>query len=298
MVERKTAGERIFTVFNTILLVFLSLIMLYPMVYEIFVSLSDPIALSKHRGILLSPQGFSTYAYSWVMGKAEVWTGYKNTLFTIVVGLCFNLTLTAIGAYFLTRKNALWHKPVMVLILITMYFSGGLIPTYLVVNNLHLTNTFWAMIIPGAISIYNVIITRTYFINSIPKSLEEAAELDGANTFQLLIKVVLPLSKPILAVIGLYYAVGHWNDFYTALIYINDKSLLPLQSFLRDLLMSNKMSMANMQGLDAAAMEAKMQLAQTLKYSVIIVSTVPVLCIYPFIQKHFVKGVMIGSVKG
>ena len=123
MVERKTAGERIFTVFNTILLVFLSLIMLYPMVYEIFVSLSDPIALSKHRGILLSPQGFSTYAYSWVMGKAEVWTGYKNTLFTIVVGLCFNLTLTAIGAYFLTRKNALWHKPVMVLILITMYFS-------------------------------------------------------------------------------------------------------------------------------------------------------------------------------
>ena len=175
-------------------------------------------------------------------------------------------------------------KPVMILILITMYFSGGLIPTYLVVNNLHLTNTFWAMIIPGAISIYNVIITRTYFINSIPKSLEEAAELDGANTFQLLIKVVLPLSKPILAVIGLYYAVGHWNDFYTALIYINDKSLLPLQSFLRDLLMSNKMSMANMQGLDAAAMEAKMQLAQTLKYSVIIVSTVPVLCIYPFIQ--------------
>lgn len=185
----------------------------------------------------------------------------------------------------------------MFFFMLTMYFSGGLIPTYLVVNNLHLTNTFWAMIIPGAISIYNVIITRTYFINSIPKSLEEAAELDGANTFQLLIKVVLPLSKPILAVIGLYYAVGHWNDFYTGLIYINDKSLLPLQSFLRDLLMSNKMSMANMQGLDAAAMEAKMQLAQTLKYSVIIVSTVPVLCIYPFIQKYFVKGVMIGSVK-
>ena len=179
-----------------------------------------------------------------------------------------------------------------------MYFSGGLIPTYLVVSKMHLLNTPWAMMIPGAVSIYNVIITRTYFVNSIPSSLQEAAELDGANTFQFLMKIVLPLSKPIIAVIALYYAVGHWNDFFTALIYLNDKELMPLQSFLRDLLMSNKMSLNNMQGLDAAQAEAKMQLSQTLKYSAIIVSTVPVLCIYPVIQKYFVKGVMIGSVKG
>ena len=186
----------------------------------------------------------------------------------------------------------------MFIFMLTMYFSGGLIPTYLVVSKMHLLNTPWAMMIPGAVSIYNVIITRTYFVNSIPSSLQEAAELDGANTFQFLMKIVLPLSKPIIAVIALYYAVGHWNDFFTALIYLNDKELMPLQSFLRDLLMSNKMSLNNMQGLDAAQAEAKMQLSQTLKYSAIIVSTVPVLCIYPFIQKYFVKGVMIGSVKG
>jgi putative aldouronate transport system permease protein len=186
----------------------------------------------------------------------------------------------------------------MFMFMLTMYFGGGLIPTYLVVNKLNLVNTPWAMIIPSAVSIYNVIITRTYFINSIPSSLQEAAELDGANSFKFLVKIVLPLSKPILAVIGLYYAVGHWNDFFSALIYINDKNLMPLQSFLRDLLMTNKMSLSNLQGLDAAQTEARMQLAQTLKYSAIIVSTVPVLCIYPFIQKYFVKGVMIGSVKG
>lgn len=192
MVERKTAGERIFTVFNTILLVFLSLIMLYPMVYEIFVSLSDPIALSKHRGILLSPQGFSTYAYSWVMGKAEVWTGYKNTLFTIVVGLCFNLTLTAIGAYFLTRKNALWYKPVMVLILITMYFSGGMVPSFLLVRTLGMYDTLWSIIIPGAISTYNMILLRSYFA-TIPESLVESVFIDGGSHGTILFKIFIPM---------------------------------------------------------------------------------------------------------
>ena len=217
--------------------------------------------------------------------KAVIWTDTIQML--VVIGGVILVVFTAINGTELGFFETLAEAK-----------ATGKLNTLDFSTDVTLTNTFWAMIIPGAISIYNVIITRTYFINSIPKSLEEAAELDGANTFQLLIKVVLPLSKPILAVIGLYYAVGHWNDFYTALIYINDKSLLPLQSFLRDLLMSNKMSMANMQGLDAAAMEAKMQLAQTLKYSVIIVSTVPVLCIYPFIQKYFVKGVMLGSLKG
>lgn len=182
--------------------------------------------------------------------------------------------------------------------MLTMYFGGGLIPTYLVVSKLGIIDTIWAMIIPGACSIYNVIITRTYFINSIPESLKEAADLDGANSLQILLKIVLPLSKPIIAVVGLYYAVGHWNDYFTALIYINDTDLLPLQSFLRDLLLTNKLTADNLAGMDAATAEAKLHLAQTLKYSAIIVSSVPVLCIYPFIQKYFVKGVMIGSVKG
>ena len=215
-----------------------------------------------------------------------------------MVGTFINLVMTICAAYPLSRKDFVPRNFLMFIFMLTMYFSGGLIPTYLVVSKMHLLNTPWAMMIPGAVSIYNVIITRTYFVNSIPSSLQEAAELDGANTFQFLMKIVLPLSKPIIAVIALYYAVGHWNDFFTALIYLNDKELMPLQSFLRDLLMSNKMSLNNMQGLDAAQAEAKMQLSQTLKYSAIIVSTVPVLCIYPFIQKYFVKGVMIGSVKG
>ena len=296
---KRTKGEKIFAVFNYIGMVLLSLIFLIPVWHVLMGSLSDPLKISAHTGIILYPLGEATLGgYKLVMQNNFILRSYANTILVVVASTGLGTFLTILASYVMSVKGLYWKKPFNFLITFTMIFNGGLIPTYLVVNNLHLTNTVWAMIIPGAVSIYNVIITRTYFVNSITKSLEEAAELDGANTLQLLIKVVLPLSKPILAVIGLYYAVGHWNDFYTALLYINKKNLLPLQSFLRDLLMSNKMSMANMQGLDAAAMEAKMQLSQTLKYSVIIVSTIPVLCIYPFIQKYFVKGVMIGSVKG
>ncbi|MFR8088908.1 MAG: carbohydrate ABC transporter permease [Lachnospirales bacterium] len=291
MVERKTAGERIFTVFNTILLVFLSLIMLYPMVYEIFVSLSDPIALSKHRGILLSPQGFSTYAYSWVMGKAEVWTGYKNTLFTIVVGLCFNLTLTAIGAYFLTRKNALWHKPVMVLILITMYFSGGMVPSFLLVRTLGMYDTLWSIIIPGAISTYNMILLRSYFA-TIPESLVESVFIDGGSHGTILFKIFIPLSLPAMAVMVLYYGVGHWNTYFNAMIYLQDRSKWTLQLILKDMLIQGS-------NLDVDEQDAEyQQVVESIKGAMVIVSTVPILCIYPFLQKYFVGGIMIGSLKG
>ncbi len=179
-----------------------------------------------------------------------------------------------------------------------MYFSGGLIPTYLVVNRLGLIDTVWAMVIPNAISVFNIIITRTYFMNSIPEELREAAQLDGAGNMQYLFRVVLPLSKPILAVIGLFYAVGHWNDFYSALIYINSQQLLPLQSVLRKLLLTTQMTLQISSSMSPDEIMRKTQLAQTLKYSSIIVSTVPVLCLYPLVQKHFVKGIMIGSVKG
>ena len=291
MVERKTAGERIFTVFNTILLVFLSLIMLYPMVYEIFVSLSDPIALSKHRGILLSPQGFSTYAYSWVMGKAEVWTGYKNTLFTIVVGLCFNLTLTAIGGYFLTRKNALWHKPVMVLILITMYFSGGMVPSFLLVRTLGMYDTLWSIIIPGAISTYNMILLRSYFA-TIPESLVESVFIDGGSHGTILFKIFIPLSLPAMAVMVLYYGVGHWNTYFNAMIYLQDRSKWTLQLILKDMLIQGS-------NLDVDEQDAEyQQVVESIKGAMVIVSTVPILCIYPFLQKYFVGGIMIGSLKG
>ena len=248
--------------------------------------------------VVLWPKGITLVSYEELLHYKRIWSGYANTIFYTVVGTLVNLVMTVCGAYPLSRKDFMPRHVVMIMLMITMYFSGGLIPTYLVVSKLGLVNTRWAMIIPGAMSVYNMIVTRTYFMNSIPSSLQEAATLDGASSFQYLIRVVLPLSKPILAVIGLYYAVGHWNDFYSALIYIYDDSMLPLQSFLRDILMSTKLTLNNMSGVDMATAAAKAQLAQTLKYSVIIVSTVPVLCIYPFIQKYFVKGVMIGSVKG
>ena len=290
-------SDKIFDVVNVIVMLILFFIFVWPLWFVVIASVSDPMEVWNGNVVFL-PKGFTTVAYEALRDYGRIWVGYGNTIFYTVVGTLVNLVMTVCAAYPLSRKDFMPRNFLMFMFMLTMYFGGGLIPTYLVVSKLHLLDTRWAMIIPGACSIYNVIITRTYFMNSIPSSLQEAATLDGANSFQYLVKVVLPLSKPILAVVGLYYAVGHWNDFYTALIYIYNEDLLPLQSFLRDMLMSNKMSITNLQGLDAAAMEAKMQLSQTLKYSTIIVSTVPVLCIYPFIQKYFVKGVMIGSVKG
>lgn len=294
---RGSYSDKIFDITNLVVMVILLVLFIWPLWFVVIASFSDPNQVWSGN-VLLIPKGFTTVAYQALADYGMIWIGYRNTIFYTVVGTLVNLVITICAAYPLSRKDFLPRNFFMFMFMLTMYFGGGLIPTYLVVNKIGLINTPWAMIVPGACSIYNVIITRTYFINSIPSSLQEAAELDGANSFQFLVKIVLPLSKPILAVIGLYYAVGHWNDFYSALLYINNQELMPLQSFLRDLLMSSKMSLTNLQGLDAAATEAKMQLSQTLKYSVIIVSTVPVLCIYPFIQKYFVKGVMIGSVKG
>ncbi|MCI8542974.1 carbohydrate ABC transporter permease [Acetatifactor aquisgranensis] len=298
MKVKRSYSDKIFDVVNIIVMLILLVIFTWPLWFVVIASFSDPNEVWMGN-VLLLPKKITLIAYEELLNYSSIWTGYKNTIFYTVVGTLVNLVMTVCAAYPLSRKDFVPRNFLMILFMITMYFSGGLIPTYLVVNKLHLLNTRWAMIIPGACSIYNVIITRTYFMNSIPHELQEAATLDGANSFQYLMKVVLPLSKPIMAVIGLYYAVGHWNDFYTALIYLNSEKLLPLQSFLRDLLMRAQTTMnVNMSGMDAASIEAKMKLAQTLKYSVIIVSTVPVLCIYPFIQKYFVKGVMIGSVKG
>lgn len=294
---KRSYSDKIFDVINLVIMAVLLLVFIWPLWFVVIASVSNPNEVWNGNVILL-PKQFSMTAYEAVVQYKSIWIGYRNTIFYTVAGTLVNLAMTICAAYPLSRKDFVPRNFFMFMFMLTMYFSGGLIPTYLVVNKLHLINTVWAMIIPGAVSIYNVIITRTYFINSIPSSLQEAASLDGANSYQFLMKVVLPLSKPILAVIGLYYAVGHWNDFFSALIYINDKSLMPLQSFLRDLLMSNKMLVTGMQGMDAAQAEMKMQLAQTLKYSAIVVSTLPVLCVYPFIQKYFVKGIMIGSVKG
>ena len=269
---KPTFSDRVFDSINLIIMIILLFVFVWPLWFVLIASFSDPNEVWMGN-VLLWPKGFNLMAYEELFTYGRIWTGYGNTIFYTVVGTIVNLIMTICAAYPLSKRNFMARHFFIVILMITMYFGGGLIPTYLVVNKLGLLNTRWAMIIPGACS---------------------------ANSYQYLVRIVLPLSKPILAGIGLYYAVGHWNDFYTALIYITNEDLLPLQSFLRDILMSNKMMLnsTSLQGMDAATAEARMQLAQTLKYSVIIVSTVPVLCVYPFIQKYFVKGVMIGSVKG
>ena len=289
-------SDKIFDITNTVLMILIFFLFSWPLWFIIIASFSDPAAVWNGKVVLL-PKGFNIDAYREILKYKSIWLGYRNTILYTVLGTVINLVLTICTAYPLSRKDFMPRNFFMFMFMLTMYFSGGLIPTYLVVNKLNLVNTVWAMIIPGAISIYNVIITRTYFINSIPGSLQEAAELDGANSLQFLMRVVLPLSKPVIAVIALYYAVGHWNDFFSALIYIHKKDLLPLQTFLRDLLVQNQVNI-DMTGLDPVAAERKMKLAQTIKYGVIVVSTVPVLCIYPLVQKHFVKGIMLGAVKG
>ena len=294
---KRSYSDKIFDSVNVAVMIFLLIIFVWPLWFVVIASVSNPNEV-WNGNVLLVPKDFTLMAYEELMKYKMIWTGYRNTIFYTVVGTFVNLVMTICAAYPLSRKDFMPRNFFMFLFMLTMYFGGGLIPTYLVVSGLGLVDTRWAMIIPGAVSIYNIIITRTYFMNSIPASLQEAATLDGANSFQYLMRVVLPLSKPIIAVIALYYAVGHWNDFYTALIYLYNEDLMPLQSFLRDMLMSTKMTLNNLSGLDTATVELKTHLAQTLKYSVIIVSTVPVLCIYPFIQKYFVKGVMVGSVKG
>lgn len=220
-------SDRVFDVVNVLFMVVMLIIFVWPLWFVVIASVSDPNEI-WNGNVLLIPKGFTMVAYEALADYSMIWTGYRNTIIYTVVGTLVNLVMTVCAAYPLSRKDFMPRNFFMVMFMITMYFGGGLIPTYLVVSNLNLINTPWAMIIPGACSIYNVIIMRTYFINSIPHSLQEAAELDGANAFQFLMKVVLPLSKPIIAVVALYYAVGHWNDFYTALLYINDQDLLPL----------------------------------------------------------------------
>lgn len=295
--KKRINQDRVFDGVNLLLMLALLVVFIWPLWFVLIASISDP-AQVWQGNVILFPKDITLDAYKEVIQYDTIWTGYGNTILYTVVGTAINLVLTVCGAYPLSRKDFAPRKLLMVLLMITMYFSGGLVPTYLVVNKLGLIDTIWAMIIPNAVSMFNIIITRTYFMNSIPEELYEAAQLDGANTAQYLFKVVLPLSKPILAVITLFYAVGHWNDFYSALIYINSQQLMPLQSVLRKLLLSTQMTLQITSSMSPDDIMRKTQLAQTLKYSSIIVSTVPVLCLYPLVQKHFVKGIMVGSVKG
>lgn len=295
MVGRHSLKNRIIDIVLAVVLTVFAVIMLYPMLYEVFVSFSEPALMVKSRGILTHSLGFTLDAYKIVFGIKNIMTGYGNTLFVMVFGLLINLIMTSLGAYFISRKatRVKLLRPVMILILVTMYFSGGLVPTWLTVRNLGLYNTRWALIIPNALNTYNMILLCSYF-KSIPDSLEESVRMDGGGHFTILFKIILPLSKPAMAVMFLYYGVSHWNSWFNAMIYLRDESLYPLQLILRNILVEGSALNTNTTSVSAMNYE---EMEQSVKAAMVVVSTLPFLMIYPFLQKYFQGGLMVGSLK-
>ncbi len=290
---RESPGERLFGFGTVLFLIALMVITLYPLLYVLFASLSNAAELTQHRGLLFAPIDLSFEAYRRVFENPIILTGYRNTLFIVIVGTALNVFMTALGAYALSRRNVMFRNHAMFLIVFTMFFSGGLIPTYLLVGQtLHLGNTLWALIIPGAVQTFNLIIMRTAFA-SVPIALEEAARIDGANDWTILFRIYLPLSWPVVAVMILFYGVAHWNSFFSALVYLRDRELYPLQLVLREILISS-----NVQNMvtDVSSGD-QLAIGETIKYATIIVATLPILLVYPYLQRYFVKGVTIGAIK-
>lgn len=297
IINRREKGDLIFYIINGMLLSFALIIVLYPLIYIVSASFSSTSAVITGR-VWLFPVDFSLSGYKAVFENPHILTGYANTIFYTVFGTLLNVTLTIAAAYPLSRADFKGRNFYMMIFVFTMFFNGGIIPTYILMNNLGLINTRLIMIVSGALSVYNMIITRTFFQSTISKELYEAARIDGASDIKVLFSIVLPLSKAIIAVITLFYMVHHWNQFFNAFIYLNDKDKFPLQLILREILITNQIDISMMESIELEELEAREGLAELLKYSLIVVSTVPVLLVYPFVQKYFVKGVMIGSVKG
>lgn len=292
--NKKITGYQVFSIINILIMLFVIFITAYPIYYVVVASFSDPNALYSHGGVLwhpLAPYTFS--AYESVLGNSQVAIGFVNTLFVLVVGVSINMVLTMAGAFFLSIKGPMLKGAVATMIVFTMYFGGGMVPTYLNVKELGLMNSLWSLIIPGAINTTNLIIMRTAF-QGIPDSLIESARLDGASYLKILARIMIPLSKATIAVLVLYYGVAHWNSWFNASIYLQDTSLYPLQLVVRQILDLTQMT-DMMEGVDMAEMA---RAADLIKYALIVITTVPILILYPFLQKYFTKGVMIGAVKG
>lgn len=286
-------GERIFDFANVLIMLFMSVITLYPLIYVAFASVSNPTEIMIHRGLLLRPLGFSLDAYSAVFQNANIINGFSNTIFILVVGVVINIVATSMAAYVLSRKRVLWNNLIMMTIVFTMFFNGGLIPFYLVVKGIGIINSLWSLIIPFSISVFNLILMRTSFA-AIPESLEESAKLDGAGHFTILFRIIIPLSMPVVAVMILYYGVDKWNAWFYASIFLKDRNKFPLQVILREILLQNDTGSMTT---SAGSMD-KYMVGETIKYATVMVATIPILLVYPFLQKYFVKGVMIGAVKG
>lgn len=291
---KQSKSELVFDISVNLIGLLVLLIVLVPLIFVLSASFSDPDLVLKGK-VLIIPKGLTLEPYKMVFQNPDIWLGYRNTIFYTIVGTTISVIMTLLAAYPLSRKEMVGRRFFMVMILFTMYFNGGLIPTYMLVRNLGMYNKIWALLIPSAISTFNLIVARTFFENSIPGELYEAAKIDGCGNMRMLRSVVLPLSKAIIAILVIYYAVAQWNSYFSALIYINNEELYPLQIFLRNILL---LGQTEQMGTNTVGMGDKIKMAEGIKYSVIIVSSAPILMVYPLIQKHFVKGVMIGAIKG
>jgi len=293
--SQQSRADKAFEAVNLFLLVCILIVVLYPLVFVAFASISNPASVIN-GDMLFWPEGFTLKAYERVFQNVDIMRGYGNTILYTLIGTAINLVMTILAAYPLSRKDLAGRNALMMLFVFTMYFSGGLIPSYLIIKSLGMVNTFWALIIPNAVGVWNIIIMRTFFQHTLPHELHEAAVIDGCSNFQLLMKIVLPLSMPVIAVMVLFYSVGHWNSYFSALIYLSDRDKYPLQLILREILVQNQTQEMMQMSEESATQQALM--AASIKYAVVIVANLPVLLLYPFLQKYFVKGMMIGAIKG
>lgn len=293
LIESK--GDRIFNIINYVVLILVTLVVLYPLVFVLSASFSDPQTVLRGE-MLLWPKGINLNSYEKIFQNKDIISGFTNTLIYTTLGTAINLVMTILAAYPLSRRDFVGRNGIMALLVFTMFFSGGLIPTYLLIKNLGMLNTLWVMIIPNAVSIWNIIIMRTFFQQSIPHELQEAATIDGCSNIQILTRIILPLSMPIIAVTILFYAVGHWNAFFSALLYLTDKDKFPLQLVLREILIQGQTN--DMVKMSTESAIKQQREVEGIKYAVLVVANIPVLVLYPFLQRYFVKGVMIGAIKG
>lgn len=292
---RRTREDRIFILIDQLLVLFVFIAIFYPLWYILVMSFDGDI---YNTALRLLPSKWSLNGYKAVFNYSRVWTGYRNSVLYMVLGTAVNMVVTICAAYPLSRKDLRFRRSISLLFVFTMYFSGGLIPTYLLISSLGMVDTIWAMLIPGAMSVYNMIVMRTYFETAIPGELREAASIDGCNNVVYLLKIVLPLSMPILAVIGMFYMVGHWNSFFNALLYLNNNDRFPLQMIIREILVINSVDSSAMADFDPESANAMMERMEIMRYSLVVVASAPMLILFPFVQKYFVKGLMIGAVKG
>lgn len=294
MRNKETLGSKVFNTFNIIFMTFMMIITLYPMLYVVFASFSNPLKFTSYEGILLGPAGFSLSSYKAVLKNPMIRVGYVNTMIVVICGVALSILLTSMGAYFLSRKNIMLKKFIMFFIVFTMFFNGGLIPFYLTVNGLHLDKSLLVLMLPVAVNTFNLIIMRTAFL-AIPDSIDESAKLDGAGHFTILFRIIIPLALPTVAVMLLFYGVGYWNAWFNAMIFLRDRDLYPLQLVLREILIQNDTNSMNMSF--SGDVGSEQMITETIKYAVIVIATVPILTLYPFLQRYFIKGIMIGAIK-